>query len=124
MKNAFSRMGRTCASIVFGGALIAGAMCAGNINQVSVTLPHEVSVGSVVLPSGHYTMSAFEMGGEQVFVVRGDSGKAVTIPAQNVQNESSPDKSEVVFSKDGNAWHFDKLVIAGDSQSYQFNSVK
>ena len=124
MKNAFSRMGRMCASVTFGGALIAGAMFAGNINQVSVTLPHEVTVGSVVLASGHYTMSSFEMGGEEVFVVRGDNGKAVTLAAQNVQNDSSPEKTEVVFSKEGNSWHFDKLVIAGEGQSYLFNSAK
>lgn len=110
--------------MIFGGALIAGSMLAGTINQIDVTLPHDVTVGSVVLPTGHYTMNSFEMGGEQVFVVRGDNGKTATLPAQTVLNGDSAAKTEVVFSKSGDTWRFDKLTVAGDGQSYQFNSLK
>jgi hypothetical protein len=118
MKNAFSRMGLKCASMVFGGVLMAGALLAGSVNQISVTLPHDVAVGSTVLPSGHYTISGYEMGGEEYFLVRGDHGSAVTLPAQAVQTGEST-KTEVIFSNDGNVWHFEKLLISGQT-GYHF----
>ena len=119
MKNAFSRMGRTCASVVFGGVLMAGAMLAGNINLVSVTLPHAVEVGSTTLPSGHYTISKIEMGGDEILVVRGDHGAVATLQAQQIQGTNAT-ATHVSFSNDGDVWHFDKLELAGDGVSYQF----
>jgi hypothetical protein len=121
MKNAFSRIGRTCASFVIGGGLMAGALLAGNVNEIGVTLPHAVAVGSTTLPSGHYTISSFEMGSEEYFVVRSDRGTAVaTLQAQPIDGESDSKETKVVFSKDGDTWHFDKLELAGEGASYQF----
>ena len=59
MTNAFSRMGRMCASVIFGGALLAGSLFAGQ--TVYVTLPHAVTVGSTTLPSGQYSLTTLEM---------------------------------------------------------------
>jgi hypothetical protein len=98
---------------------MAGALLAGNVSEIGVTLPHAVAVGSATLPSGHYTLSNFEMGAEEYFIVRTDRGAAVaTLQAQPIDGNSSTTK--VVFSKDGDVWHFDKLELAGEGASYQF----
>lgn len=98
---------------------MAGALLAGNVNEISVTLPHAVAIGSTTLPSGHYTLSSFEMGSEEYFIVRTDRGAAVaTLQAQQIDGDSA--QTKVVFSKDGDVWHFDKLELAGDAASYQF----
>ncbi|MDE3198019.1 MAG: hypothetical protein KGN84_16850 [Acidobacteriota bacterium] len=124
MKNAFSRMGWTCASMIVGGALLAGSMFAATVTPVSVDLPHDVTVGSVVLPTGHYTMSSIEMGGGQIFIVRSDDGKTATLPAQAVASGDSNARTQVVLSKDGDTWRFDRLTVAGEGQTYQFNGGK
>jgi uncharacterized protein (DUF1684 family) len=96
-----------------------GALLAGNVGDISVTLPHAVAVGSTTLPSGHYTLSSFEMGGEEYFVVRSDRGTALaTLPTQQI--DSTATRTQVGFSKDGDVWHFDKLEVAGDGSTYQF----
>jgi hypothetical protein len=99
---------------------MAAALLAGNVNEIGVTLPHAVTVGSTTLPSGHYTLSSFEMGSEEYFVVRSDRGSAVaTLQAQTIDGDGAA-QTKVVFSKDGEVWHFDKLELAGDGASYQF----
>jgi hypothetical protein len=122
MKNAFSRMGRTCASLLAGGVLMAGAMLANQINEVTVTLPHAVTVGSTTLPAGQYVIGNIEMGGEEFFVVRGDHTPVVTLKSEREPNET--DKTEVVLSKDGDQWHFDKLTIAGEGETFRFVNSK
>ena len=64
-------MGRTCARLSIAGGLLAGALLAGSVNPVTVTLPHAVTVGSATLPSGKYTISSVDTGdgGEPYFVV-------------------------------------------------------
>ena len=123
MKNAFSRMGRTCASFVIGGGLTAGGLLAGSVNEISVNLPHAVAVGSTTLQAGAYKIDEVEMGGDQFFVVRSERGAAVaTLQAQQIVNENYSNKTQLVFSTDGDVWHFDKLEIAGDRNSYQFTT--
>ena len=100
---------------------MAGALLAGNVNEISVTIPHTVEVGSTTLPSGHYTLSSFEMGAEEYFVLRTDRGAAVaTLQAQPIDNDSDGKQTKLVFSKDGDVWHFDKLELAGVGASFQF----
>jgi hypothetical protein len=100
---------------------MAGALLAGNVNEISVTLPYAVTVGSTTLPSGHYTLSSFEMGAEEYFIVRTERGAAVaTLQAQPIDNDSDGAKTKVVLSKDGDVWHFDKLELEGTGPSYQF----
>ena len=114
-------MGRTCASFVIGSGLMAGALLAGNVNEIGVTIPHSVEVGSTTLPSGRYTLSSFEMGAEEYFVVRSERGSAVaTLQAQPIDNDTDGKQTKLVFSKDGDVWHFDKLELAGVGASYQF----
>jgi hypothetical protein len=101
---------------------MAGAMLANQVNEVTVTLPHAVTVGSTTLPAGQYVIGNFEMGGEEFFVVRGDHTPAVTLRSEREPAET--DKTEVVLSKDGDQWHFDKLTIAGEGEAFQFVNVK
>jgi hypothetical protein len=123
MKNAFSRIGRTCAQVAMAGGLMAGVMFAGEVNPVTVTLPHAVTVGSTTLPSGEYTISSVDMADGELFVVRSANSPTVSLLAEKI---GSPDqnKTEIVFAKDGDNWHFDKLFLQGDETGYQFINVK
>jgi hypothetical protein len=127
MKNAFVRFGRTCVSgltaVVIGSGLMAGGLFASQPNRVTVTLPHAVAVGSTTLPSGNYTISNLEMSDGEYFVVRGEGTPIVTLPAMKIDPEES-DKTKVIFSQDGDVWHFDKLFIQGDGTGYQFVNIK
>jgi hypothetical protein len=130
MKNAFSRMGQTCASTIFKGAiagvLATGALFAASISPVKVTLPEAVTVGSTTLPSGAYTITSVDMNdGNSWFVVRSERGQAITtLHAQRINPTASDDQTQVTLAKDGNAWHFDKLFIRGDESGYQFTDQK
>jgi hypothetical protein len=130
MKNAFSRMGQTCASTIFkgaiAGALATGALFAASISPVKVTLPEAVTVGSTTLPSGEYTISSVDLNdGNSWFVVRSDRGQAITtLHAQRINPTASEHKTRVTLEKDGAAWHFDKLFIRGDESGYQFTDQK
>ena len=123
MKNAFSRIGRTCAQVAMAGGLMAGVMFAGQVNPVTVTLPHAVMVGSVTLPSGEYTISSVDMGDSEVFVVRSPGNPTVSVMAEKIDAQDE-DKTELVLTKDGDNWHFDKLFIRGDEIGYQFLNAK
>jgi hypothetical protein len=117
MKKAFALIGQTCAF----GLLIAGSMLAGMVNPVTVTLPHDVTVGSTLLPSGQYTISSVDMSdGNEFFVVRNAQGAAITLPAYKIDARDLPNKTRVTIQKDGNTWRLDKLFVAGDATGYQF----
>ena len=125
MKNAFLRMGRTCAFLTIIGGLMAGALSARSGEIVTLNLPHAVTVGSITLPIGEYTISTLDMAdGEPVFIVRCGKGQAVTLQAQRVESVTPAEKTEVLFSAEGNTWHFDKLLIGGESEGYEFESGK
>ena len=80
-----------------------------------------MQVGSTTLPSGEYTISTILMSdGDEYFIVRGDHTPTVTLQAQKIDAETGVNQTEVVFSKDGSAWHFEKLFLKGDSTGYQF----
>jgi hypothetical protein len=126
MKNAFVRFGQTCVSVVIGGGLIAGALLAGQVNRVIVTLPHAVTVGATTLPTGEYTLTSVDMAdGDQYFVVRGDHTPTVTLQAQKIDAAANgAGKTEVVFSQDANEWRFEKLFVQGEPTGYQFLNAK
>ena len=71
--NAFLRMGRTCASMMIAGGLLGGALLANMDSQISVALPHTVTVGATTLPAGDYKLTSFAMGGQEYFIVRGST---------------------------------------------------
>ena len=99
---------------------MACALFAASPNTVTVTLPHAVMVGSTKLPSGQYTISGLEMSdGNEYFVVRGATTAAVTLQAQRIE-ATEGSTTQVVFSKDGESWHFEKLSLEGDGTAYEF----
>jgi hypothetical protein len=128
MKNAFSRMGQTCASTLTKGAIVvsmASAMFAASANPVTVNLPHAVTVGATTLPSGEYTITNVDMSdGNAYFVVRSDRGSVVTLPAQKIDSPAVTSETAVTLQKDGNSWRFDTLSIRGENTSYQFTDQK
>ena len=126
MKNAFSRIGRTCARVAAIGGLMGGLMASGLFaaREVTVTIPHDVTVGSTTLPGGEYTISDTHMpSGDEVFLIRSASGKAVTLQASKIDSNDQS-KTEVVFTKDGDTWRFDKMFVQGEESGYQFVNVK
>jgi hypothetical protein len=120
MKNAFMRFGLACVPV----AMLTGLAIAGQVNRITVTLPHAVTVGSVTLPIGEYTISSLEMSdGEKYFIVRGAHTPVVTLQGQKADaTTSTSNATQVVFSKDGDEWHFEKLFARGFS--YQFVNAK
>jgi hypothetical protein len=122
MKNAFSRMGRTCAFLAIAGGLVAGSLMAGASEIVKLTLPHAVTVGSVTLPTGQYTISGLDMAdGDQLLVVRSQNGhQVVTLQGLKSVETQPANKTEVQFTTDGDAWHFDKILIKGETDSFEF----
>jgi hypothetical protein len=114
MNNFFSR-------IAIGGILAAGAMFAAQINTLTVTLPHAVTVGSATLPEGTYTITPMETSaGGEFFVVRGEKMSPVVLNAQKLDSSAST-KTQVTFSEDGDTWRFDKLSIQGETTAYAFS---
>ncbi|MEP6715937.1 MAG: hypothetical protein ABJC09_10200 [Terriglobia bacterium] len=124
MKNAFLRAGYTCVSMLIVGGLTTSGLFAGQTNPVVVTLPHAVTVGSTVLPSGEYTISSLDFSrGDGYFVIRSANSPAITLQAQKVTaNENLA--TQVVFTRDGDTWHFDKLFIEGNKDGFQFLGTK
>jgi hypothetical protein len=100
--------------------LMACALFAASPTTVTVTLPHAVTVGSATLPTGQYTISSVEMSdGNEYFVVRGAKTAPVTLQAQRIDAADS-NKTHVIFSRDGESWHFGKLFLEGDGTAYEF----
>src|SRR5580658_6840685 len=74
MKNAFSRIGYTCASILFAGGLM-NAVTPANAEMhdlAYVTLSQPTEVGSTTLPSGKYTISTLN---NDVYLIRSENGE-------------------------------------------------
>lgn len=120
------RMSSKCVLTLATAALMAGVLFAAPINEVKFSLPHAVSVGSTTLPVGAYTITSFEMGEEEVFIVRGEHTPAVTLISERVDSGSdkAADKTHVTLSKDGDIWHFEKLTVEGEASAYQFLNAK
>jgi len=115
MNNFFARF-------AMGGILAAGAMFAAQINDLTVTLPHAVTVGSTTLPGGTYTITPMQTSaGNEFFVVRGEKGAPVVLNAQKLDGAAAS-KTELTFSEDGDTWHFEKLSIEGETTAYEFGA--
>jgi hypothetical protein len=113
-------MNKFFSRIMMTGIVAAGAMFAAPINEITVTLPHAVTVGSTTLPGGTYTMSPMEMSdGAEYFVVRGAKTEPLILSAQKSEDEAAAKKTEVSFSEAGGTWHFGKLSIEGEKTSYE-----
>jgi len=114
MNSLFSR-------IAISGILAAGAMFAASMNDLTVTLPHAVSVGSTTLPGGTYTISPMETrDGAEYFVVRGRGTAPVILTAQKTDSAVEAPKTEITLSETGDTWKLDKLVIQGETTGYEF----
>lgn len=114
MKNAFLRIGYTCASILMAGALASAA----TVNIASVTLPNAVSVGSATLPGGHYTIASE---GDGTFLIQSDNGqKSAMLMGRRIESGEAARRTEVVLSGEGDSLHLNKLFIEGQTEGYEF----
>jgi hypothetical protein len=108
--------------IAISGILAAGAMFAANLKDLTVTLPHAVTVGSTTLPSGTYTITPLEMAdGSEYFVVRGSKTGPVVLSAQRIDSDAAA-KTAVTLTESGDTWRLDRLSIEGDTTGYEFLS--
>jgi hypothetical protein len=113
-------MKKTFSLLLAGGLLAAGSTFAALVNEVTVTLPHAVTVGSTTLPVGTYTMSPMETSdGTGFFVVRGAGMSPVLIPVQKVEGETAT-KTAVTVSETGDTWRMEKLSVEGATTAYEF----
>jgi hypothetical protein len=114
MNSLFSR-------IAIGGILAAGAIFAASMNDLTVTLPHAVTVGSTTLPSGTYTISPMEIGdGTEYFVVRGNKMSPLVLPATKIDSSVAAPKTEVTLTESGDTWRLDKLSFEGEKTGFEF----
>src|SRR5580704_9525291 len=104
--------------IAIGCILAAGAMFAAQPN-LTITLPHAVTVGSTTLPSGTYTLSPMEMGdGAEYFVVRGSKTGPVVLQTQKTEGETAT-KTAVTLTEEGDTWKFGSLFIESAETGYE-----
>jgi hypothetical protein len=100
---------------------MAGSLMAASPKKISVTLPHAVTVGNTTLPSGNYTISNLTMSDGEYFLIRSNDDQVAptTIQAMKISPDES-EKTQVIFSQDGDTWRFDKMFVQGDGVGYQF----
>lgn len=121
--------GTKIAATMIGTGLAATAAFAGlGGTTVNVTLPDPVVIGGKTLPSGDYKVSEMQLGAENVFVFRDDSGEAAAVvtatrtatpPERNFYGAS--EKTEITLwpSEDGTR-HLKDMFIEGDPAGYHF----
>jgi hypothetical protein len=113
-------MNKLFSRLMITGIAAAAAMFAAPINDITVTLPHAVTVGSTTLPSGTYTLSPIEMSdGAEYFVVRGEKTEPLILSTQKTEDRTAAKKTEVTLSGSGENWHLDKVLIEGQNTSYE-----
>ncbi len=77
-------------------------------------------MGSATLPVGQYTISGMEMSdGNEYFVVRGAQTAPVTLQARRI-DATDGGKTQVIFSREGESWHFENLFLDGNGTAYEF----
>jgi hypothetical protein len=113
-------MNKLFSRIIMTGIVAAGAMFAASFEEITVTLPHAVTVGSTTLQTGTYTLSPMEMSdGGEYFIVRGANTSPVVIPVQKSESLAAAKKTELTLSDTTTGWHLDKLTIQGETTSYE-----
>jgi len=113
-------MNKLFSRIIMTGIVAAGAIWASPVSDITITLPHAVTVGSAVLPGGRYTLSPMEAkDGAEYFVLRGQNIEPLILPTQKSEDKAAATKSQVTLTKDGDTWHLGKLSIEGDTTSYE-----
>jgi hypothetical protein len=121
MKNAFLRIGYTCASLMVAGGLMTTltttAATAEMHDLASVTLSSPIQAGSATLPSGHYTISS--VGGD-IFLLESDKGDRAFVMGHQIENNTAAPKTEVLLKSDGEGLRLDKLYFEGDTTGYEF----
>ena len=110
--------------LIAGGLAVSG-LWAAEPSPIVVTLPHAVTIGNTVLPSGEYTISPIDVAnGDEYFVVRSAHSSPVTLQAQKVPVSDESLATQLVFTREGDTWHFDKMIVEGQGSGYQFVNVK
>jgi hypothetical protein len=119
MKNAFLRIGYTCASLlVAGGFMIAVTPAIAETHDLAyVTLSQPVLVGNTTLPGGQYTISNE---GNNVFLIHSAKGDTALVFGREVETDKAP-RTEVVLKGDSEGLRLDQLRFEGETTGYEFN---
>lgn len=120
MKNAFLRIGYTCASLlVAGGFMIAVTPANAEMRDLaSVTLSQPVIVGTTTLPSGNYQIIDE---GSNVFLIRSDKGDSALVYGRQVENSNEAPRTEVILKSDSEGLRLDQLRFEGQTSGFEFN---
>jgi hypothetical protein len=115
MKNAFLRVGYTCASILAAGGLMMASAEQHDVATVNLSQP--VMVGSTTLPGGHYTIVDE---GNNLFLVRSDNGDQALVFGRKIEESKQAPKTELILKNDGEGLRLDQLVLEGETTGYEF----
>ena len=120
MKNAFLRIGYTCASLlVVGGFLIAVTPANAEMRVLAtVTLSQPVIVGATTLPSGQYTISDE---GDNVFLIHSDKGDSALVIGREIDTIKEAPRTEVILKSDSEGLRLDQLRFEGQTSGFEFN---
>ncbi len=93
-------MNKLFSRIMTTGIVAAGAIFAAPFNEITVTLPQVVTVGSTTLPIGTYTMTPMETSdGGEFFIIRGEKSAPMVISAQKSEELAPAKKTTVTLSE-------------------------
>jgi hypothetical protein len=120
MKNAFLRIGYTCASLLVAGGFMTAVTAKAEMHDLAyVTLAQPVVVGNTTLPGGHYTITSE---GDNVFLIRSDNGEnEALVVGRHVETNDAAPKTEVVLKNDGESLRLDQLRFEGENSGIEFN---
>jgi hypothetical protein len=119
MKNAFLRIGYTCASLLAAGGFMTPVTARAEMHDLAyVTLAEPVVVGNTTLPGGHYTITSES---DNVFLIHSDHGEneALVLGRRMETNDAAP-RTEVVLKNDGESLRLDQLRFEGDTLGIDF----
>src|SRR5687767_3575617 len=110
------------------GAIVAGVMSfsVGLVGQalndeITVTLPHPVTVGEKVLEPGQYEMRRESASAtDKVFRIYNDDKMMFETSANTIPAEANktPDDTKVILHHIGNAYYLDKIWIQGKDYGF------
>lgn len=100
-----------------------GTASAAMLDQLTVNLPYDASVGGVTLPAGEYTIRDLQDdGNSSVLQISAYNGKSVAAMAMQVvaPKHSGMDKSKVILQQTEEGYRIQSIWLAGQEIGLEF----
>ena len=89
--------------------------------DLKVTFQHPVSVGSVTLPAGDYTIRELKASSSTpVLVFRSADGTSVSALASIVSEPNRETTDQVILRQVGDSYQLERIWLAGQNIGYEF----